>query len=320
MKRYALFGSILLLLVIVTAGVILPVLNAEDPCLTPVPVDIRELKQSPEKFVGLTIRFDGMFHGLENLWAPFFTPFVREDYLVFSVWPSNAEVWTREGRLDDLPTCFLRKNDRLIRTLLGLKPYVPVEVCGVVLSDFHKLPWIEVTSINVLGDPRYTREEIRERIRLAPEPKEKPGTPAPDGQPPAGVAAPAPEPAAVQALQARVAELERALASRQTENADLRRQVESLRDENARLNVRFTSADRARRDADMACAESERTVASLKSKNEALAKRVENLESMLRTIFGSIDAATEKLKEVEKKQEKSTDTAAPKAPSQAKAN
>ncbi len=318
MKRLV-FLSAVLLLAIVAATLLLPALRAEDPSLTPVPVDIRDLKQSPEKFVGLTVRFDGMFHGLENLWAPFFTPFVREDYLVFSVWPSNAEVWTREGRLDDLPTCFLRKNDKLVRILLGLKPYVPVEVTGMVLSDFHKLPWIEVTAIDVLGDARYSREEIRERIRAVPEPKEAPPAPA-SGAAPSAAAVPAPAPAAMQALQSRVVELERALATRQTESTDLRKQVESLREESARLNVRFTSADRARRDTEKALEESERGVTALKSKNEALAKRVNDLEGMLRTIFGSIEAATEKLKEVEKKQEKSAGGEVPKAPAQVKAD
>jgi len=310
MKRLALLGAVLLLAA-AAAGVLLPALQAQDPTLDPVTVGSRDLKQMPEKFVGLAVRFDGMFHGLENLWAPFFTPFVREDYLVFSIWPSDAEVWTRSGRLDDLPTCFLRKNDKLVRTLLALKPYVPVEISGVVLSDFHKLPWIEVTSIQVQGGPRYSAEEIRERIKSAPEPREAPAAPAEEK---VGAAVPTADAGALKALQARVTELERALASRQTESSDLRKQLEALKNENAQISVRFTDADRTRRDTEKTLQEAERGALSLKSRNEALAKRVGDLEGMLRRIFGSIEAATEKLKEVEKKGEEK-----PAAPAQAPA-
>jgi len=309
MKRLALLGAVLLLAA-AAAGILLPALQAQDPTLEPVAVGIRDLKQAPEKFVGLAVRFDGMFHSLENLWAPFFTPFVREDYLVFSVWPSDAEVWTKSGRLDDLPTCFLRKSDKLVRSLLALKPYVSIEVSGVVLSDFHKLPWIEVTSIEVTGGPRYSSEEIRERIKSVPEPKEPPAAP-PEK---AGAAAPPADAGALKALQARVTELERALTSRQTEGNDLRKQVETLKAENVQLSVRFTDADRVRRDTEKTLQEAERGALSLKSRNEALAKRVGDLEGMLTRIFGSIEAATEKLKEVEKK-----DGEKPAAPAQAPA-
>jgi hypothetical protein len=319
MKRLALLVAVLLLAGIAT-GLLVPVLRAEDPTVTPASVCIRELRSSPEKFVGAPIQFEGMFHGLENLWLPFFSTFVREDYLVFSVWPNDAKVWTRDGRLDDLPTCFLRNNDPAISTLLSLKPYVPVQVSGTVLSDFHKMPWIEVTNIRVLGPARYTRAEVRERIRLAPEPEKKPGK---EKETEAKPEKQAENPtASTKALQARVKELDRALATRQTEGAELRRQVEALRSENAQINVRFTTADQARRDAEKALRESKQSAASLKTRNETLTKRVSDLEGMLRTIFGSIEAATEKLKEVEKKQgdEKSADAGASEAPVQAKAD
>ncbi len=322
MKRLALLVAVLLLVGIAT-GLLVPVLRAEDPTVNPSTVCIRDLRTSPEKFVGASVQFEGMFHGLENLWLPFFSTFVREDYLVFSVWPDDAKVWTRDGRLDDLPTCFLRNTDPSISTLLGLKPYVPIRVSGLVLSDFHKMPWIEVTDIRVLGDARYSRAEIRERIRLAPEPVEKPKKEKEKGQEKeAKPEKKAENPdATLKALQARVSELDRALATRQTEGAELRRQVESLRSENAQLNVRFTTADQGRRDAEKALRESKQSAVSLKKQNETLAKRVNDLEGMLRTIFGSIEAATEKLKEVEKKgEEKSADAGASEAPVQAKAD
>jgi hypothetical protein len=321
MKRLALLIAVLLLAG-AAAGVLLPALQAQDPTLDPVTVGIRDLKQGPEKFVGLTVRFEGMFHNLENLWAPFFTPFVREDYLVFSVWPSDAEIWTKDGRLDDLPTCFLRKSDKLVKMLLNLKPYIPIQVSGTVLSDFHKLPWIEVSSIEVQGGPRYTAEEVRALIKSVPEQKEPAAAPAPEK---AGAGAPpAPEAGAIKSLQARVTDLERSLASRQAEGADLRKQIEALKGENVQLNVRFTDADRARRDAEKTQQEAERSALALKVKNEAMAKRVADLEGMLRRIFGSIEAATEKLKEVEKQQggEKPAAPAqapAPAAPAQARA-
>jgi hypothetical protein len=318
MKRSATLVGIALL-ALGLAVVIRPVLLAQDPTQNTVPVDIRALKQTPEKLVGVSVRFEGMFHGLENLWAPFFTPFVREDYLVFSVWPKDAEVWKKSGRLDDLPTCFLRKNDKLIKTLMGLKPYTPVEITGEVLSDFHKLPWIEVSSVVVMGPPRYTADEIRGLIRANP--PEAEASPAPDK--PAAPSAAAPAPAASPALQSRVAELEKALAAKQTESSDLLRQLETIKAENAQINRRLVEMDKVHRDTEKARQESDRDSAAMKAKNEVLAKRVNDLESMLRRIFGSIEAATDKLKEVEMKKggEKSTDAGAKPAPepSQARA-
>jgi hypothetical protein len=298
MKRTAtLVGAILL--AVALAGALRPLLMAQDPTLTPVSSDVRVLKQSPEKLVGVTVRFEGMFHALENLWAPFFTPFLREDYLVFSIWPQDAEVWTKTGRLDDLPTCFLRKDSKLIKTLMALKPYAPVEVTGTVLSDFHKMPWIEIHSIVVTGPPRYTADDIRGLIRANPPEADATPVPAP-GKPAAPAATPPPPAAASAAIQSRVMELEKVLASKQTETSDLLRQIETVKVENAQINRRLVEMDKVHIDSEKALQESDRSVAAMRMKNDVLAKRVNDLESMLRRIFGSVEAATEKLKEVEK--------------------
>jgi hypothetical protein len=302
MKRLTMVGAAALAALLL-AGAFRPAWIAGDPMREAVSVEIRTLKQNPEKFVEVNVRFEGMFHSLENLWAPFFTPFVREDFMVFSVWPYDSEVWTKKGRLDDLPTCFLRKSDKQLKYLLGLKPYTPIEISGAVLSDFHKLPWIEVSAIRVLGEPRYTAEEIRAMIRSIPEPIEEPAEAAPaptsTGKPAARKASPA---RAADSLQARVADLERAVAAKDTENADLRRQIDAVRNETAQLTTRCAEAEKGRREAEKRLHEKGKAADGLMTQNETLTKRVSDLEGMLRRIFGSVEAATEKLKEVEKQQ------------------
>jgi hypothetical protein len=149
------------------AAALPPSAGADDPIADYKRVELSALRKDPTTFRHVDVKFTGLFHKLENLWAPFFTPFVREDYIVFSVWPEDAELWTRAGWLGDLPTCFIRKDEDGVKDLLALKAYTPVELSGTVLSDFHGLPWVSIARVRKLDGPRYTNDELRAKIKSA---------------------------------------------------------------------------------------------------------------------------------------------------------
>ena len=117
-----------------------------------------ELAGNAKSFQHVDVSVIGIFHKSENLWQPFFTPFIPEDYLAFSLWAPTTELWTLDGRKADLPTFFVPKDSRHVKTLLGLNEYDIVEIKGRVQSFFRDLPWTEVHSI------RKVRQINRSRI------------------------------------------------------------------------------------------------------------------------------------------------------------
>lgn len=133
-----------------------------DPTLDYKKVALTRIVADPSAYKGLDVEFDGMFYRREEtIWSHYYTPFVPEDYLSFSLWPVDARVWELEGRLQAVPTLYMRKTNEEMQELLAVRPYDRVLITGNLKSDYEGRPWIEVHSVDVIEREVFTQDSLR---------------------------------------------------------------------------------------------------------------------------------------------------------------
>lgn len=127
-------------------------------------VTLRDVVSKPVEYKGLDILFSAVFHKYEDVFVPFYTQFAPEEYISFSIWIPEAKVWDIAERKKDIPFIYVKKPNPYITDFLNIKEYTPIEICGIVQSDFNGYPWIEASYIKTLGNPLYTKETLYHMI------------------------------------------------------------------------------------------------------------------------------------------------------------
>jgi len=108
------------------------------------------IRQSPESYKGVSVKFPVQFASVGRVQNPFFTRFVASDYANLWCWADEQMIW-RKDHFDDLfALLFVNKESKILDEVIRLKRYDRVMITGVVRNTFQGTPWIEVTGYQPL--------------------------------------------------------------------------------------------------------------------------------------------------------------------------
>ncbi len=127
-------------------------------------VTLTDLQTNPTSFKTAQIRFKAIFHKIESIYSPFYTPFVPEKYMAFSVWDYDKKLWIKGDRLKDFPFIFIKKDNPRLARAATCKKYSLVEIVGTVENDFNNTPWIEATEVIPFAERRLTDKSLHHLV------------------------------------------------------------------------------------------------------------------------------------------------------------
>jgi len=111
---------------------------------------LTQVREEPEAFKNVKIRFTVQFCSLGNLSNPFFTQFTPTEYVNFHAWADEQPIWQKSSYEDVFGMLFYGKNNDDLGELCSTSIYQRLEVSGVVRNTFQNIPWIEVTSFRTI--------------------------------------------------------------------------------------------------------------------------------------------------------------------------
>ncbi len=111
---------------------------------------LTQVREEPEAFKNVKIRFTVQFCSLGNLSNPFFTQFTPTEYVNFHAWADEQPIWQKTAYEDVFGMLFYSKNNDDLGELCSTKIYQRLELSGVVRNTFQGTPWIEVTGYEAL--------------------------------------------------------------------------------------------------------------------------------------------------------------------------
>lgn len=123
----------------------------EDKEVVVVPTTLTSMRERPDAFKHVTVRFTVQFNGLGKVSNPFFTRFVPTDYVNFYGWASEQPIWRKEAYDDLFGMLFLSKESPMLSDLYKLRVYDRIEVEGIVRNTFQNAPWIEVLAFKPIS-------------------------------------------------------------------------------------------------------------------------------------------------------------------------
>lgn len=145
-----------------------------DPGKRYMDVDFKDILAHPGAYKSVDVRFSAIYNRKgEETFVAMYGPVRPEDYVAFSLWPVGGRLWTLEDRLTSVPTFYLRKDNPDVPTLAALERYSIVIVRGRIITDFQKLPFLEVHYIEVDQGPVYTDDAIAGMVAGMQEAAEK---------------------------------------------------------------------------------------------------------------------------------------------------
>ena len=132
--------------------VLAPVLSAvggDGPTGKVVRTTLSAVRQTPDAFRNVWVRFDVQFASMGKVSNPFFTQFVPSRYANFYTWADEQEIW-KQGQYEDLfGLLFIAKDNNQASSLYSAEVYQRIEITGIVRNTFQGEPWIEVTSFEM---------------------------------------------------------------------------------------------------------------------------------------------------------------------------
>lgn len=138
-----------------------------DPDAKYAAVELDEIAASPGGVKFVNVAFTAILNRRhERVFVPYYSTFRPEDFLAFSVWPPKTRVWDGEERARTLRTVYLRKDNPDLEKLLRLERYTLLSLRGRVMGDYEGLPFIRVSSLDVL-EPAVYDDPSLERMRTA---------------------------------------------------------------------------------------------------------------------------------------------------------
>lgn len=111
---------------------------------------LTQIRETPESFKGVWVKFPVQFSSVGRLQNPFFTRFVASDYTNFHAWADEQPIWRKDQFDDMFGLLFVSKENGQLDQLVGLDRYDRVQLTGIVRNTFQGFPWIEVTSFKPL--------------------------------------------------------------------------------------------------------------------------------------------------------------------------
>ena len=134
---------------LLASGLALPGVTAQSlvrdvPHAAVVPTTLEQLRETPDAFKGVWVRFEIQFCSLGRISNPFFTEFDPSRFANFYAWSGEQEIW-RKAEYDNVFGClFVDKELPVVDELYDKKLYQRFVATGVVRNVFQDRPWIEV--------------------------------------------------------------------------------------------------------------------------------------------------------------------------------
>jgi len=119
---------------------------------TPKETDLESLRNHPEAFKSVWVSVNLQYGGLSKVYNPFFTKFVPADYICFAAWAGDQEIWKLEEFRRDFHFFFVDKRSNTALQLFKMKRFQRCRVVGFVRNTFQGTPWIEISTIEPLGE------------------------------------------------------------------------------------------------------------------------------------------------------------------------
>lgn len=165
-SRYAAAIALLVLLALFSlAGRTRPA-QADDPAWYDgfTEVTLHDLQANPTSFKTAKVRFKAFFNKVESIFTPFYTPFIPEQYLAFSIWAHDRNLWVKSDRMADFPFCFVRKDSAYVGPITTTKKYGAFELFCTVENDFNNTPWLQVVHVRALEGRRLTDKSLHHMV------------------------------------------------------------------------------------------------------------------------------------------------------------
>lgn len=124
-------------------------------------VELTTVRANPQAFKNVWIKFSGTYLGLGAVHNPFFTRFTRAEFANFAAWDNDQQIWKQKEYDRACSTLFAeKKNAKLLDSLYSLQRYQRIMMTGVVRNAWQGDPWIEVTQIDTIDEPRITSASL----------------------------------------------------------------------------------------------------------------------------------------------------------------
>jgi hypothetical protein len=113
-------------------------------------VRLADVLKAPRAYKGLDVSFVVQFNSVGSLDNPFYTKFEKDQFVNFSAWGDEAQLWDKAEYKSDYPYLFIDRIKKDAQTILSAKSYDRFLVTGRVESIFRGKPWIEVKGLKPL--------------------------------------------------------------------------------------------------------------------------------------------------------------------------
>lgn len=113
---------------------------------------LTNIRKKPDSYRGLSVDTEIQFHELRKSSNPFFTRFTDDNYACFSAWGGEQALWHKEEYQNEFLFLFVDRTSLCFRALLECSAYQRLHVKAVVRDIFRGIPYIEVTSIEMIDD------------------------------------------------------------------------------------------------------------------------------------------------------------------------
>lgn len=111
---------------------------------------LTKIRQTPNAFKNVWVRFPIQFVSLGKVSNPFFTQFVPQRFANFYCWADEQKIWDRQQYDDIFGLMFIAKANERVQDVYKMRVYQRMLVTGVVRNTFQGEPWIEVMDFDPL--------------------------------------------------------------------------------------------------------------------------------------------------------------------------
>lgn len=127
-------------------------------------VTLSQLQAAPKLFIGMTVKLHVRFNQHESTFAPYYTPFVPEEYFPFSAWEVTRKLWDADDRSKDFPFLYISKFSKELNKVVQASRYENLMLEAKVINDFNGIPWIEVLHVHHETGPQWNNDMLHHMI------------------------------------------------------------------------------------------------------------------------------------------------------------
>lgn len=124
-------------------------------------VTLSAIQANPSSYKLVDVQFDAIMNRSdEAIFVTFYSTFRQEDFLGFSVWPVESAIWEADQWLKSVPTLYMRKDNAQLQNVIDAGRYALVQIKGRVMTDYEKLPFIDVHYLEIIDPYAYSEETL----------------------------------------------------------------------------------------------------------------------------------------------------------------